>query len=64
MVFRHEAFCLWEAVVSAFLNNSTKDYITLDANGVSVMALSGKKFVKEVEAPGEQKAKVHSMQTC
>ena len=64
MVFRHESFCLWESVISGFLNGATNDYISLDQNGLGVMSLSQKFLTKQVEAQHGQRAIVHSMQTC
>lgn len=40
MIFRHESFCLWESTIYGFLNPSTNDFVSLDAKGLAVMALS------------------------
>lgn len=49
VIYRHESFCLWETHVSGFLNNSTLDFISLDQNGLGVMALSSKFLTKQIK---------------
>ena len=40
ILYQHESFCLWESFISSFLQNSKKDFITLDQSGLGVMSLN------------------------
>ena len=64
VIYRHESFCLWETHVSGFLNNSTLDFISLDQNGLGVMALSSKFLTKQIKDHEDQNMLVHSLSSC
>jgi hypothetical protein len=39
LAFRHESFCLWETKVSSFLNSLSFDFISMQHQGLQVLAL-------------------------
>tara|TARA_B110000285_G_scaffold219587_1_gene270323 strand:+ start:1165 stop:1665 length:501 start_codon:yes stop_codon:yes gene_type:complete len=62
IIFRHESFCLWESKISSFLNSSTFDYISLQQQGISVLALS--KTQSKIIRVDKYMHKLHSLQSC
>lgn len=62
IIFRHESFCLWESKISSFLNSSTFDYISLQQQGISVLALS--KTQSKIIQVDKYMHKLHSLQSC
>ena len=59
-LFRHESFQLWESQIRGFYLNKTKDFITINREGINVLSLSAfdKKCVKDVT--GQEKM-IHSL---
>lgn len=64
IVFRHESVCLWESNVTSFFNLHTKDFISLSAEGMSIMSLSGTQQKKQVIDNLQCRHQAHSLPSC
>ena len=42
IIFRHESFQLWESKITGMLLNKHKDFITLNRDGINILALGSK----------------------
>ena len=40
IIFRHESFQLWESEIMGVLLSSTKDFVTINRDGINVVALA------------------------
>ena len=60
-IFRHESFQLWESPIKGFLVDSTKDYVTLNSNGLSILAL-GSTDKRVHTGNGYQEMVTHSLE--
>ena len=64
LIFRHESSCLWESDITSFFVKRSKDYISLSAEGMSVMSLHGTQQKKHVMDDRHKRHLVHSLPSC
>ena len=63
MSTRHESFQLWESEINGVLLAKTNDFLTLNKDGISVLALGtiDKRIIKDSQGIDR---KLHSLDTC
>jgi hypothetical protein len=63
IIFRHESFQLWESKITGMLLNRTKDFVTLNRDGINIVALGFEDKRQLVDADGNKRM-VHSLDSC
>ena len=60
IIFRHESFQLWESEIIGFLTNRNLDFVTLNRDGISIIALGqvDKRVINDSEG---QERMLHSL---
>lgn len=63
IIFRHESFQLWESKITGMLLNKHKDFITLNRDGINILAL-GSKDKRALVDNMKQNRMIHSLESC
>ena len=63
LIFRHESFQLWESQINGFLLNEHKDFVTLNRDGINVLALGSNEKRPLTDSQGLQRM-IHSLESC
>lgn len=58
----HESFHLWESNISGFLLNKDKDFVTLSADGIGVLAL-GRHPKRRLVSASKENLMIHSLES-
>ena len=61
LIFRHESSCLWESNITSFFVFRSKDYISLSAEGMSVMSLHGSQQKRHLVDDRHRRHLLHSL---
>jgi len=62
LLFRHESFQLWESQITGFLMKRTKDFVTINRDGVSVYSL-GTQMKRVIKSDPNQEKMLHSLES-
>jgi hypothetical protein len=63
LIFRHESFQLWESRVTGLLLNKYKDFVTLNRDGINILALGSMEKRQLVDDKGQFRM-IHSLESC
>jgi hypothetical protein len=63
VIFRHESFQLWESEVTGFLTSQNLDFVTINRDGISLIALGNRHKRIIMHHDGQEKC-VHSLQSA
>ena len=61
--FVHESYQLWESSICGFLNKISNDFIIINKDGRSFVAL-GSNHKRKIQSQGRTERMVHSLQSC
>lgn len=62
IIFRHETFQLWESEINAILTNRNLDFVTLNREGINIVALGGVEKRAIMDSQGQERM-IHSLQS-
>jgi hypothetical protein len=63
IIFRHESFQLWESKITGLLLNKHKDYVTLNRDGINILALGSVEKRPLVDNQNQNRM-IHSLESC
>jgi len=61
LIFRHESFQLWESGIAGFLTDRNNDFITVNRDGINVVALGSNERRPLRDAEGNQRM-IHALE--
>ena len=61
LIFKHDSYCLWESQISSVFIQKNKDFVCLQAEGISVLSLSYSHSKKLVNDNLNCKNQIHSL---
>lgn len=61
LIFRHESFQLWESEINGFLTNRNHDFVTINRDGINILALGSIEKRKLRDGQGNERM-IHSLE--
>ena len=62
IIFKHESFQLWESEINGFLTNRNLDFVTLNRDGINIVALGSVEKRPMLDSAGQERM-LHSLQS-
>jgi len=64
LIFRHESFQLWESEIAGFLTTKRNDFVTVNRDGINLLALGSKEEKRQIMDAGGNARIIHSLESA